>query len=208
MSRSALLLLTTLLAGCEYDVSGASPATDDGGASTRADAGPNATADATPGTPDAAPGTVDAATPTSPDARPVLACPDGYTLDPATGTGYRVGSFLLDWGTAEGACADDGQGTHLVVIGNAAERDHVKSLSGGQAVWIGLTDSVTEHDFVSVTSEATAFAPWALGEPNDGGLFGEDCVELRDGSYNDRGCSNLETYVCECDGRAEDPAAF
>jgi hypothetical protein len=204
MSRAALLLLTTLLAGCEYDVSGANPATDDSGATSRPDADSTGTADAGG---DAASATPDAAPP-APDARPPRACPDGYTADPATGSAYRVGSFLLDWSTAESLCADDGPGVHLAVIGNAAELNLVKTLSGGQVVWIGLSDLVTEHDFVSVTGETTSFAPWALGEPNDGGIFGEDCVEIRDGAFNDHGCSNLETYVCECDGRDEDPTAF
>jgi hypothetical protein len=206
MSRHVLVLVTTLLAGCEYDVSGASFTSDDGGATTRPDG-------AAPGTPDggadAAPGTPDAASSTLPDAAPARVCPDGYTADPTTGTAYRLGnSFLLDWSTAEAACADDGDGTHLAVVGGPAELERVKALSGGQAVWLGLSDRRSEHDFVAVTGEDTSFAPWALGEPNDGGLFGEDCVELRDGAYNDQGCGSLEYYVCECDGVAEDPGSF
>ena len=47
-----------------------------------------------------------------------------------------------------------------------------------------------------------------LKQGYDDGLFGEDCVELKDGGFNDHGCGSLEYYLCECDGRAEDPDAF
>jgi hypothetical protein len=205
--RAPLLLLalaTSVLGGCEYDVSGAAPASDDGslggadGAPGSADA--DLRSDAAPGTPDA--------TLLPPDAAPPLQCPDGYSLDPVTGRAFRLGTFILDWATAEGACADDGVGTHLAVIRDVAELARVAPMVGGNSVWLGVTDRVDEGHFLAVSGGPVGFLPWAPGEPNDDGLFGEDCVELKDGSYNDHGCGSLEYYLCECDGAGEDPDAF
>jgi hypothetical protein len=200
-----LALVTSVLGGCEYDVSGAAPASDDAGAQGGADGAPGAadadvSIDATPGAPDATPLPPDAATP--------LACPSGYTLDPVSGRAFRLGSFILDWGTAEGACADDGVGTHLAVIRDAAELARVAPIVAGNSVWLGVSDRVTEGEFLAVSGGPVTFLPWAPGEPNDDGLFGEDCVELKDGIYNDHGCGSLEYYLCECDGAGEDTGAF
>jgi hypothetical protein len=203
MTRTLALFALTWLVACHYDTAGVSFADGDAGfahpdASERgADASTDAT---TPTGPDAAP----------PDARPPLACPDGYQADPTTGSSYRLSpaGIFLDWSFAEGACADDGKGTHLVVIDDDAELGRVAALTGGNAAWIGISDRVTEDQFLRVTGGEATFLPWQSHQPDNSGLFGEDCVELTGGKLNDQGCSTLERYVCECDGRNPDPAAF
>ncbi len=191
--RSALAAL--MIAGCVFDRAGLPAAGDAPRIDAAADAAPDAVPDADP--PDAAP---DAA----PDASP---CPDGYapiTGAPA-GSQYRVVTSGKSWIDAEHDCEDDGATSHLAILADDAERDAVRGAVSGQA-WLGVTDIVAEGTWLEVTSGLAAYRPWNSNEPND--LFGEDCVELDGGGFNDEGCGNANVYVCECDGLAANPLAY
>jgi hypothetical protein len=68
-------------------------------------------------------------------------------------------------------------------------------------VWIGLNDTVTEGDFVWVSSGNMAsgvYTKWATDEPNDA-HDNEDCVEIiyTSGNWNDEICSQVWHYICE-----------
>jgi hypothetical protein len=206
---TVLTLAAALGAGCTFDPTGTAIGGGEGDDDT-IDAGPFADAPVhLPG--DGAPDpTPDAMPPTTPDAAPEPpACPDGYTFDPTTGSAYRVGSVLVGWYGGEDACEGDGDGTHLVIVDDAHEADVIAALATPFRAWTGVTDTVAEDTFVTVTGVFAGFTPWKQGEPNDAGLFGEDCTTLDEGGLNDEACIGpLHAYVCECDGVPVDPQAY
>jgi hypothetical protein len=135
-------------------------------------------------------------------------CPASYTATiPGTGSRYRVVTQPASWPDAQADCADDGAGTHLVVIGSDAERTGVGALAGDD-LWIGLSDRAVEGSFRWVTGAATPFTAWAAGQPNDADGT-EDCVEQKRmmDAWHDQPCTELLAYVCECDGVAPVPGA-
>ena len=198
--------VAALGAGCTFDPSGTSalddgglatpdaPTPPDGGDEPAIDAAPGADAPEPPPTPDAAP--------------PEPPCAGGYTFEPATGSWYRVGDTLAGWFGGESSCEDDGPGAHLAIADDAEEAAILVGLASPFRTWIGITDTVVEDTFVTVTGVFPTFTPWKQGEPNNGVLFGEDCVTLDSAGYNDDGCSGLHAFVCECDGVPVDPESY
>lgn len=168
---------------------------------------PDAAIDAAPdaATPDAAPDAmVDASPPDAmPDASP---CPSGYA--PAAGgtSMYRTVAGFSSWRTAEADCEDDGPGTHLVVVDDAAENVAVDDMLFGN-LWLGISDRVSEGSFLAVTGGAAPYLDWAAFQPDD--FFGQDCVSMNENArYSDVDCGSLRGYVCECDGIAPDPTSY
>jgi len=140
---------------------------------------------------------------------PVLVCPASYAaMLPGSNSRYRAVGPALSWLGAEQDCADDGQGTHLIVIGSETERSGLRSLLDDD-VWIGYSDRVAEDEFRWVTGVDLPFEAWASGRPDDAN-GDEDCAQQkrRSGEWDDQSCTDLYLYVCECDGFAPDPAAF
>jgi hypothetical protein len=138
-----------------------------------------------------------------PDATP---CPGGYIDLGVPGSKYRIGAVASTWLAAERYCEDDsgGTSTHLAVLDDEAEVAAVAPRV--TMAWIGLSDRRTEGDFLTVTGGRPLFQPWAPGDPND--MFGEDCVELDGTTINDEECNDQQLFICECDGRPPDPAAY
>ncbi|XP_027622184.1 mannose-binding protein A isoform X2 [Tupaia chinensis] len=63
--------------------------------------------------------------------------------------------------------------------------------------FLGITDEVTEGQFVYVTGGRLAYSNWKKDEPNNHGS-GEDCVVLLiDGLWNDISCTSSFLAVCE-----------
>jgi hypothetical protein len=180
------VVIAAWLAGCSFDRSGL----------------------ATGGTPDArveapADATVDAKVDATVDADP---CPIGYAAiqggEPRSQ--YRFVTSSAGWLDAEADCEDDGL-AHLVILDSDGERDALRGMISGDT-WLGVTDRVSEGTFFKVTTGVASYLPWNGGEPNN--QFGEDCVELAGGGFNDEGCDNDDVYVCECDGEAANPVAY
>lgn len=71
-------------------------------------------------------------------------------------------------------------GGHLVSIQDAAEdayvRNNFANSPGVSRVWLGLTDVVTEGEFVWTDGSILAYTQWEPGEPNDSS--GEDYVAM------------------------------
>ncbi|XP_054436403.1 mannose-binding protein A-like isoform X1 [Pteronotus mesoamericanus] len=79
---------------------------------------------------------------------------------------------------------------------NAEENEAIQGVAKDNA-FLGITDEVTEGQFVYVTGGRLTFSNWKKGEPNDFGS-GEDCVILKDdGEWNDISCSSSYLAVCE-----------
>jgi cysteine-rich repeat protein len=126
--------------------------------------------------------------------RPALCQQDGWSIRPTDGHAYLLFTQSLSWSEADAACR--ARGAHLVTLADGAERVLVRSMTGGGAHWIGLTDRDVEGSFRWVTGEPTDALAWASGEPNSAG--DEDCVEsLPDSTWNDRSCDERAPFVCE-----------
>ncbi|XP_045293789.1 mannose-binding protein C [Leopardus geoffroyi] len=79
---------------------------------------------------------------------------------------------------------------------NAEENKAIQDMAGSPA-FLGITDEVTEGQFMYVTGGRLAYSNWKRDEPNDHGS-GEDCVILlQDGLWNDISCSSSFLAVCE-----------
>ncbi|XP_006880454.1 PREDICTED: mannose-binding protein C-like [Elephantulus edwardii] len=65
-----------------------------------------------------------------------------------------------------------------------------------EEAFLGITDEVTEGQFLDLTGRRVTYTNWNDGEPNDANS--EDCVVLlRDGKWNDASCSSSFKVVCE-----------
>ena len=181
-----LVIAAWLVAGCSFDRRGLA-------AGDAADADIDAPIDAP----------VDARVDAMPDADP---CPAGYApiVGGEPGSQYRFVTTGTRWLDAEHACEADGL-AHLAVLDSDGERDAVRGQISGQA-WLGVSDRVSEGTFFKVTTGVATYLPWLSGEPND--QFGEDCVELNGGGFNDEDCDAGDVYICECDRQAANPVAY
>jgi len=204
--RAGALVIALIACGCDYHGRPLTPGDDD-----VADAAGDDTIDAPSGDIDATITTADARPDGAPDAQPdapPAGCPADYVqLDGAPATSrYRVAMVFQKWGPAENDCEDDGDGTHLVVVDDAAESAAIDAAFFGD-FWLGATDRITEGTFLAVTGGAAPYLNWGLFEPDD--FFGQDCAGLDEGGfYSDRTCGANRGFVCECDGLPPDPAAF
>jgi hypothetical protein len=173
------IALTLAFAGCAFE-----PAGDGGG--DAADTDPVTTIDAAP----------DPVTP--------LLCPAGYAPINGSDTRYRIVEVNVSWAAAAADCNDDGEHTHLVVVGDQQEKAALTNQFSGNT-WVGLTDAAQEGVFVWVTSEQThgyplvgQRPPWDAGDPDGGGA--ENCVRFKNTfDFEDKPCGDANSYVCECD---------
>jgi len=202
--RLALLIMAT--AGCSFDPSPVGGSTPDGLADP-----PDARVDGVLLSFDA--GQVDA----SPDAAPafdapivfvpcaIADAPTGYVTPVGSTSCYRFFDDTVTWLQAENDCEAEGGLTHLAVITSPDEVTAIRLLAGDDIIWIGLTDRVTEGEFLWVTNTPTIYTYWGSGEPNDAG--GEDCGEMTAaGTWNDHECASAtpRRYVCETDSLLAD----
>lgn len=214
MMRQRIIPLTAILvvAGCQFDPNGTTDRPDSRAPDPTPDAEPPPPPDASP--PDAEP-------PPPPDAA-IAHCPRGYQASALTRTSYRFVDTPVFWPEAEMAC--EAEGTHLVVITSADERDVVAEIMGksptgtSDKAWLGLTDRTSEGTWRFVTGGVASADVlfWNATEPNATG----DCAAMyrtnevvpsRNSRYDDADCVELginRGYVCECDGLAADPTAY
>ena len=149
---------------------------------------------------------VDAAVPDAVDASVIDPCAATYVM--IGQSSYRFTATPADWDVAEHACELDGRGSHLVVFGDALERNKIEALVSGIVIWVGLTDRVTDGTFVDVMGDAPAYLPqWQSMDPS---FAGPGCVQFNPSSrlIHDQACSTQVAYVCECDGIPARPASY
>jgi hypothetical protein len=207
--RRVLVTMTLLAAGCGFNPAGGGGGGDDDGAGD-AMVDPDAT------DPDAPPANdPDAAPPADVDARPdapgPALCPLGYAPINGSTTQYRIVEINTTWDLAAADCNDDDDlsssltgRTHLVVVGDAQEKTILTNQFSGNT-WVGLSDVATEGTFLWVTNEPTngfpqvgMQPPWDAGDP-DGGTA-ENCVRFKNSfDFEDKPCTDSNSYVCECD---------
>ncbi|XP_068838651.1 mannose-binding protein A-like isoform X2 [Capricornis sumatraensis] len=79
---------------------------------------------------------------------------------------------------------------------NAEENKAIQDMAPDIA-FLGITDEVTEGQFMYVTGGRLGYSNWKKNEPNNHGS-GEDCVLLLpDGLWNDISCSSSFLAICE-----------
>jgi hypothetical protein len=140
------------------------------------------------------------------DARPCMGGQASGT-DPSTGSCFVFFSAPLPYMQAEAACA--AIAAKLAVIKSAATNTYVLGLVGAADAFIGATDRTTEGTFLWLDNAADplsgTFTNWRAGEPNNGGVDGEDCAIIEGeltGTWDDRPCVVTGTagsypYVCQ-----------
>ena len=112
-----------------------------------------------------------------------------YTTRPGLTNRYREGTALVTWSAARDACIVDG--ADLWVPNTALE---AMTLTGD---WVGITDAANEGVWLTVKGMPATFLPWDTNQP-DGGTQ-ENCGRNQGTTFEDRDCSDLRDYVCECD---------
>ena len=66
----------------------------------------------------------------------------------------------------------------------------------GSSLWIGLSDSESEGNFIWVDGKGIGpWNGWGPGEPN--GDRRENCVEMRDYGWNDHFCDEKRPFICK-----------
>lgn len=126
---------------------------------------------------------------------PAVTSLSGPIINPANSHAYYL--LSSDSWTASELFAQS-LGGNLVTINNLSENSWVRSTffplvpSTPQtpALWIGLTDKVTEGNFLWASGESVSYLNWAGGEPNNTSNpdpTGEDYAAMRaaDGAWND-----------------------
>lgn len=69
--------------------------------------------------------------------------------------------------------------------------------NGSPKVWIGITDIFTEGTFVyQSTNKSVGFEAWSKGNP-DNFNDNEDCVDISWGLWNDSGCHQKFSSICQ-----------
>uniref|UniRef100_A0A672QAC1 C-type lectin domain-containing protein n=1 Tax=Sinocyclocheilus grahami TaxID=75366 RepID=A0A672QAC1_SINGR len=107
---------------------------------------------------------------------------------------YFISSEMKSWAESRRYCTE--RGADLISINNREEQDFVKSISGNNAVWIGLTDSELEGRWKWVDGSTLTPGFWSPGEPNSY-TGNEDCA-LSYISYGyDYSCDSVCKWICE-----------
>jgi hypothetical protein len=159
------------------------------------------------------------------DVRPDAAMPDAVpdavpdvvpdVIDPCAVTymmigqsSYRFTATPVSWDVAEHACEADGRGTHLVVFNDALEMNKIEAILNDIQIWVGITDRISDKNFVDVMGETPMFLPdWQDMGPS---FPGPGCVQFNPSSrlIHDQACDTQVAYVCECDGIPAQPASY
>lgn len=112
-----------------------------------------------------------------------------YFLNPQSMTGSAAQAFAQNLGA------------NLISVQSAAENSCIisslNSMGQGGVIWIGLSDEVSEGNFVWYDQAPVTYTNWAPGEPNQSG--NEDCTQIYpDGQWNDLPCgSNNSVSIIE-----------
>ncbi len=128
-------------------------------------------------------------------------------INPANNHCYLFFDTKAIRSTAVATCLAAG-GATLATITTQAEHQFVANLVGASEAMLGGTDLVTEGVFRWDTNEVFSYAPWRIGEPNNGGdVYQEDCIvmqgQLISAPWDDRPCDTtvaptaMYPFVCE-----------
>ncbi|XP_019781346.2 mannose-binding protein A-like [Tursiops truncatus] len=107
---------------------------------------------------------------------------------------YVTNGEKMPFSKVKALCAE--LGATVATPKNAEENKAIQDMAPDIA-FLGITDEVTEGQFMYVTGGRMGYSNWKKNEPNNHGS-GEDCVLLlRDGLWNDISCSSSFLAICE-----------
>eukprot|EP00070_Physeter_catodon_P030502 XP_028337396.1 mannose-binding protein C isoform X2 [Physeter catodon] len=107
---------------------------------------------------------------------------------------YVTNGEEMPFSKVKALCAE--LGATVATPKNAEENKAIQDMASDIA-FLGITDEVTEGQFMYVTGGRIGYSNWRKDEPNNQGS-GEDCVHLRrDGLWNDISCSSSFLAICE-----------
>ncbi|ROI60065.1 C-type lectin domain family 17, member A [Anabarilius grahami] len=107
---------------------------------------------------------------------------------------YYVSSEVKSWTESRRYCTE--RGADLIIINNKEEQDFFKRISGGPAVWIGLTDSDEEGTWKWVDGSTLTSGFWDPREPN--GDREENCALNYSPGWADYPCDDTHYWICMC----------
>ncbi|XP_017009016.2 accessory gland protein Acp29AB-like [Drosophila takahashii] len=113
---------------------------------------------------------------------------------------YIENNTKKTWAEAEIKCRQ--MGGYLAAIQNQDELNAITAkLRKDTDYWLGINDSASEGQYVSVASGRRApFLKWKPDEPND--FDGaEECIHLYNGEMNDLFCSREHVFLCQADNK-------
>jgi VCBS repeat-containing protein len=141
------------------------------------------------------------------DVAAALAADPTLQYNSATGKLYKMSASTANYTSAESAAAAtsvQGVAGRLVRIESFQENQFVNDLVGGNYVWIGGSDSVTEGTWLAPNGSPHAYFNWNNGEPN--GSTSENYTALygyiAGGIWNDDAGAGSCHYVIEYDPRS------
>lgn len=88
-------------------------------------------------------------------------------------------------------------GGHLATINGAAENAFLWQTFGATTVFIGLSDEVSEGNFVWDSGEPVTYTNWSAGEPNNQGNEDYTLMRASDGKWNDAGGAGPRAAIVE-----------
>ncbi len=92
-------------------------------------------------------------------------------------------------------------GANLISVQSAAENSAIRNSLvnqnyGGNVIWLGFSDAVTEGSFVWYDGSSVTYTNWSPSQPDNSG--NEDCTQIRtNGTWNDLPCSRNSISVIE-----------
>ncbi|XP_058628930.1 CD209 antigen-like protein C isoform X1 [Onychostoma macrolepis] len=108
---------------------------------------------------------------------------------------YFISSEKKSWTESRRYCTD--RRADLIIINNREEQDFVKDISGGDLVWIGLTDSHVEGRWKWVDGSDVTSGFWEDGQPNSFQGKEEDCALIHSPGWADYPCDYSSKWICE-----------
>ncbi len=117
---------------------------------------------------------------------------------------YRFTEATINWQTAEAVCQSDG--AHLAVPNTL---DELNAIYAGMVAgniqndaWVGIARDTTSPpgQFIDVTGGAVINGLWAMGQPTSD-VTGVAVRLVRDSGLAVTTATEVNDYVCECDGQ-------
>ncbi|XP_004467420.1 mannose-binding protein A-like isoform X2 [Dasypus novemcinctus] len=107
---------------------------------------------------------------------------------------YVTSGEKMTFSKVKALCAQ--LGATVATPKNAEENKAIQDVANDHA-FLGITDELTEGQFMYVTGGRLTYSNWKKNEPNNHGSE-EDCVLLlKEGLWNDISCSSSFLAVCE-----------
>lgn len=107
---------------------------------------------------------------------------------------YEFYNTAVTWKTAKAIC--EAKGGHLVIINNSGENSFANNLAQTD-IWMGITDSQHEAQWVDVFGNAIPYSNWADSQPDNHQMCENYGEMYKNGTWNDHKNFAKLAFVCE-----------